>query len=111
MIHTPTRTSAAIDGAHANQVKILIWMTDVDDVIIYLSRSIAHLFELGKVLSVEMYTAFIHPDDQERVKQVFGTAKASRQECQADYRVAAPDGTLRWVAGSGAPRFADNGDF
>ena len=86
-------------------------MTDTDDVIIYLSRSIAHLFELGNVLSVAMYTRFLHPDDQARVAAIFNKAKAAREECQADYRVAAPDGSLRWVTGSGAPRFAENGDF
>src|SRR6476661_9255726 len=96
---------------HANQVKTLVWMTDTNDVIIYLSRSIAHLFELGNVLSVDMYVRFIHPDDQARVRQVFSQAKAAHEECQADYRVASPDGSVRWVTGSGAPRFVDNGDF
>ncbi|MET0962953.1 MAG: EAL domain-containing protein [Noviherbaspirillum sp.] len=86
-------------------------MTDTDDVIIYLSRSIAHLFELGKVLSVEMYTRFLHPEDRARVAEIFSKAKAVREECQADYRVHAPDGSLRWVTGSGAPRFADDGQF
>lgn len=86
-------------------------MTDTDDVIIYLSRSIAHLFELGKVLSVEMYTRFLHPEDQTRVAQIFSKAKAVREECQVDYRVHAPDGSLRWVTGSGAPRFSEDGEF
>ncbi len=86
-------------------------MTDTDDVIVYLSRSIAHLFELGNVLSVAMYTRFLHPDDQARVAEIFSKAKAAREECQADYRVCAPDGSIRWVTGSGAARFAENGDF
>ena len=56
---------------HAHLVKTLVWMTDVNDVIVYLSRSIAHLFELGNVLSVGMYTRFIHPEDRdERIKKL-----------------------------------------
>jgi diguanylate cyclase (GGDEF)-like protein/PAS domain S-box-containing protein len=99
-------------GCHnATPVKTLVWMTDTNDVIIYLSRSIAHLFELGNVLSVTMYARFIHPDDQARVIAIFSKAKESYEECQTDYRVLAPDGTIRWVTGSGAPRFADDGEF
>jgi diguanylate cyclase (GGDEF)-like protein/PAS domain S-box-containing protein len=100
-----------VPGAHPHEVKTLVWMTDVDDVIVYLSRSIAHLFELGNVLSVGMYTRFLHPDDRQRVAEIFGKAKEARKQCQADYRVCAPDGSVRWVTGSGAPRFSDGGDF
>lgn len=97
--------------AHPQQVKTLVWMTDVNDVIVYLSRSIAHLFELGNVLSVGMYTRFLHPEDKARVAEIFGRAKEARAECQADYRVCAPDGSTRWVTGSGAPRFSADGEF
>ena len=109
--HAGAGGSSNAGSRHANQVKTLVWMTDANDVIVYLSRSIVHLFELGNVLSVDMYVRFIHPDDQARVKRIFSQAKAAHEECQADYRVALPDGSVRWVAGSGAPRFADNGDF
>jgi diguanylate cyclase (GGDEF)-like protein/PAS domain S-box-containing protein len=100
-----------VPGAHPHQVKTLVWMTDVNDVIVYLSRSIAHLFELGNVLSVEMYTRFLHPHDKARVADIFDSAKNAREECQADYRVCAPDGSIRWVTGSGAPRFSAEGEF
>ncbi|MDB5757198.1 MAG: hypothetical protein JWM30_487 [Burkholderia sp.] len=100
-----------VPGTHPNQVKTLVWMTDVNDVIVYLSRSIAHLFELGNVLSVGMYTRFLHPEDRPRVAEIFSRAKEANQECQADYRVCAPDGSIRWVTGSGAPRFAEDGEF
>jgi diguanylate cyclase (GGDEF)-like protein/PAS domain S-box-containing protein len=98
-------------GAHPHQVRTLVWMTDENDVIVYLSRSIAHLFELGNVLSIGMYTRFLHPDDKLRVADIFGRAKEARTECQADYRVCTPDGGVRWVTGSGAPRFSDEGNF
>jgi diguanylate cyclase (GGDEF)-like protein/PAS domain S-box-containing protein len=101
----------SVPGAHPHQVKTLVWMTDTSDVIVYLSRSIAHLFELGNVLSIDMYTRFLHPEDKIRVAEIFGRAKDARQECQADYRVRAPDGSMRWVTGSGAPRFDDDGEF
>jgi diguanylate cyclase (GGDEF)-like protein/PAS domain S-box-containing protein len=100
-----------VETEHPHLVRTLVWMTDVDDVIVYLSRNIAHLFELGKVLSVGMYTRFLHPDDRPRVAEIFGKAKDARKECQADYRVCAPDGSIRWVTGSGAPRFAADGEF
>lgn len=110
-VQTTQAAATAVSARQDQQVKTLVWMTDTNDVIIYLSRSIAHLFELGNVLSVSMYTRFLHPDDRPRVAALFGHAKERREECQADYRVCAPDGTLRWVTGSGAPRFAENGDF
>jgi diguanylate cyclase (GGDEF)-like protein/PAS domain S-box-containing protein len=105
--HAPADAS----GAHPHQVRTLVWMTDVNDVIVYLSRSIAHLFELGNVLSVGMYTSFLHPDDKARVAEIFSRAKDAREECQADYRVCTPDGGIRWVTGSGAPRFSADGKF
>jgi len=103
--------AAGAGRRHATPVKTLVWMTDTNDVIIYLSRSIAHLFELGNVLSVTMYARFIHPDDQARVIAILSKAKELREECQTDYRVLAPDGKIRWVTGSAAPRFGDDDEF
>ena len=92
-------------------VKTLVWMTDANGLLSYLSRNVSHLFDEGTVLSFSVYAKSIHVDDTQRVADVFHTAIKDLKEFQIDYRVIGRQGAIHWVMGSGAPRFSSNGDF
>ena len=92
-------------------VKTLIWMTDPDGVLTYLSRNVSHLFSEGTRLSFSVYAESIHPEDRQRVSDTFSQSITARSEFQIDYRVRDRRGEVHWVTGSGAPRFSENGQF
>jgi len=52
----------------------------------------------------------VHPDDRERVSNIFADAMQGRSEYQAEYRVVRTDGAIRWLADSGRFYFSNNGD-
>ena len=49
----------------------------------------------------EAYQERIHPEDRERMLAVVARARDDRQPYRVEHRVVLPDGTLRWVQGSG----------
>lgn len=94
-----------------DSVKTLIWMTDPNGILTYLSRNVSHLLSQGTVLSFSVYAESIHPDDREKVAETFGEAITALSEFQIDYRVLDRHGEIHWVTGSGAPRFSAQGHF
>jgi diguanylate cyclase (GGDEF)-like protein/PAS domain S-box-containing protein len=95
----------------ADSAKILVWMTDVNDMCIYLNPSASSVFPQWKNFSISGWTQFIHPEDLERVKPIFGNARQTHSEYQVEYRIIRSDGSTRWLMGSGAPRFSQAGIF
>ncbi|WP_432545025.1 SpoIIE family protein phosphatase [Kineococcus sp. SYSU DK002] len=55
--------------------------------------------EFGR--TIEDFTARVHPDDRERVAQALEEAIAACGPYEAEYRVALPGGTTRWVKAKG----------
>lgn len=53
----------------------------------------------------------IHPDDCNRVADIFNKAHASRTEYQTDYRIVFKDGSVRWLTALGIPRYAADGSY
>jgi PAS domain S-box-containing protein len=49
----------------------------------------------------EAYQERIHPDDREHLLAVVARAREDRRPYRVEHRVVWPDGTLRWVQGSG----------
>jgi PAS domain S-box-containing protein len=49
----------------------------------------------------EAYQERIHPEDRDRMLAVVATAREDRRPYRVEHRVVWPDGTLRWVQGSG----------
>ncbi|MEP7016261.1 MAG: PAS domain S-box protein, partial [Verrucomicrobiota bacterium] len=47
------------------------------------------------------WSATLVPDDLERVRAVFGTLMENEPQVSAEYRIARPDGTIRWVQDRG----------
>jgi diguanylate cyclase (GGDEF)-like protein/PAS domain S-box-containing protein len=105
-----SRTQAALRQL-ADSAQMLVWMTDVNDVYIYLNHSAGSLFENGTNFDISAWIQFVHPDDLERISPIFWNARKTRNEYQVEYRIIRSDGSIRWVLGSGAPRFSDSGEF
>ncbi|HET8646012.1 MAG TPA: PAS domain-containing protein, partial [Vicinamibacteria bacterium] len=53
----------------------------------------------------------VHPEDRGRAHEVFLASNGGRDSFTVDYRLQAHDGTWRWVAASGRPRFGPGGEF
>ena len=52
----------------------------------------------------------LHPDDRERVANLFAEAMQGRSEYKAEYRVVRTDGAIRWLSDSGKFYFPSNGN-
>jgi PAS domain S-box-containing protein len=52
----------------------------------------------------------LHPDDRERVSNMFAEAMQGASEYNAEYRIVRADGTVRWLADTGKFYFTTDGD-
>ncbi|HVJ05121.1 MAG TPA: PAS domain-containing sensor histidine kinase [Candidatus Saccharimonadales bacterium] len=53
---------------------------------------------------------YIHPDDQERVKQAGERAVREHSDFDAEFRIITPSGKLRWIMGRGSPIYNSVGE-
>ena len=60
-------------------------------------------------LTQEALLAAVHPDDRDRLVETMGRALADHADHHAEYRVVWPDGSVRWVLGSGRAIYGDDG--
>ncbi|HXS35418.1 MAG TPA: PAS domain S-box protein [Flavipsychrobacter sp.] len=96
----------------ADTAPVMIWMDDAEKNCIFLNKG--WLDFTGGALPDELdfgWLRNIHPDDIERRTQIYNTAFDSQQEYYTEYRLRRHDGTYRWVAGKGVPRYAPDGTF
>jgi diguanylate cyclase (GGDEF)-like protein/PAS domain S-box-containing protein len=105
-----SRAAAALRQL-ADSAQMLVWMTDINDIFIYLNHSAASLFDDGATFDLSAWLQFVHPDDLARAGPIFLNARQARNEYQVEYRIIRSDGSIRWVLGSGAPRFSASGEF
>ena len=54
----------------------------------------------------DSWTAFVHPDDVERGREIYRRALERREPFQMEYRVREPGGVERWILDTGLPRFS-----
>jgi diguanylate cyclase (GGDEF)-like protein/PAS domain S-box-containing protein len=95
----------------ADSTPLLIWMLDADNVCTYLNQSTAAQFQPGEKIDLSAWLEFIHPEDLSRILPPLEHAHRTRTEYQVDYRIIRSDGTIRWMKGSGSPRYAADGEF
>ena len=63
----------------------------------------------GDELNFENFRSAIHPDDREAVLQEIEKSLETGADCQAEYRVALPDGRMRWLEGHGRVEYGSDG--
>ena len=59
----------------------------------------------------DTWTAFIHPDDREKVISANAQALKKRERFSKEYRLRRRDGVYRWILDVAAPRINGDGEF
>ena len=91
-----------------------IWDWDVRADIITTDARFARLYgvDAGNTdaqAPLKDFFARIHPDDVRRIEQAVATALRSGDDFAEEYRLLAPDGSVRWVAAQGRCTLAEDG--
>jgi diguanylate cyclase (GGDEF)-like protein/PAS domain S-box-containing protein len=107
----PRRASAQCGDMLTGAAATLLWLSDADDALLYLSDRAPHLIEAGAAQSLALHIPCIHPQDRVRVLAMYRSAKRKHAQFHAEYRILDRNGVLRWISASGAPRFSASGDF
>lgn len=68
-----------------------------------------HGFAAAAELDNGKLLAAVHPDDRIRVSACFKDAIDSKADCEVEYRVVKPDGTITWLLARGRPISAASG--
>jgi PAS domain S-box-containing protein len=103
----PSESEAAFREL-ADTAPVMMWTTDEHGLVTFVNagwlRFTGTTFEeeLG-----ETWTLGVHPDDAEEVVSTWRAAFAKRRPWENEYRLRGRDGTYRWIADRGAPRYVD----
>lgn len=98
--------------ALADNVPVGIFETNADGDTIYINGKMQEYSGLSfDELLKNGWVKCIHPDDREELVQQWQANLAARRESPSEYRIIAPDGTMRWVQGKAVPVYDRNGDF
>ncbi len=96
----------------ANAAPVMIWQADADQRNEFSNDS--WLAFSGRTLHSEppeRRGERVHPDDRQRMRDLFETSFSLRQRFDAEYRHRRYDGEYRWVTTTGVPRYAPDGEF
>jgi len=95
------RMTLATEAAHLG-----IWSRDLARNEIWTSDKWRELFGFTKAerLDLECFMQRLHPDDQDRVRQVLANAEDTGRY-ESEYRVLLPNGQIRWIASRGRVEF------
>jgi diguanylate cyclase (GGDEF)-like protein/PAS domain S-box-containing protein len=92
------------------KTRIVLWELDGEDYFTFFDHDGSWPLSSTQGLCLSDWIKCVHPDDRERVLQARREARARRRRFQLDYRIAAGDGSYRWVRDTGAPRASRNDD-
>ncbi|MFW5807562.1 MAG: sensor domain-containing diguanylate cyclase [Spirochaetota bacterium] len=94
------RLERAVESTHA-----VIWEWDITNGIIHLSPDSIRLLQLdafSEHISITDWEKYMHPADVETFRQCVGRHMRGQSDSfQCEFRMTKPDGTWRWVLGSG----------
>jgi two-component system sensor histidine kinase UhpB len=96
--------------AVANDTPAFLWMASPDGGG-FVNRPLAVFLGAKKSSTSGYRSAYVHPEDGQRVHEAFRRTLAERGEFQAEYRIRRWDGEFRWVCDLGLPRFSASGGF
>jgi PAS domain S-box-containing protein len=96
----------------AEHAPVMMWVTDPSGSLTYLNRL---WFEYTGQTQEEAlgFGAWnsLHPEDQDKAKQIFFDANTARGSFRIEYRLRRGDGTYRWALSAAGPRFGGDGEF
>ena len=105
------RESEARFRAMADDAPLPIWVTDAVGVVQFINRAYREFFGVGDGDAGRVdWPSLIHPDDQSYVA-AFGDCVRHRIPFRAEARARRGDGSWRWIASHGVPRWTSDGTF
>ena len=108
------RLSEARFRTMADTAPAVLWVTDIDNRLEFLSRG---WFEQTGQEVADAYAsgfgwlAMVHPDDREAASRELATRAAAREPLTIEYRLRQADGSYRWALDAGRPRFDEHGEW
>ena len=96
----------------ANSAPVLIWMSDTEKSCNYFNKG--WLDYTGRTMMQETGNGWVegvHPDDVGHVLDTYTASFDKRLAFTMQYRLRKHDGRYGWVADTGVPRFAEDGEF
>lgn len=97
-IETENRLRLATEGADVG-----VWHWDMASGNLTWTKQCRNHLELpdNAEPSFDHFYSVMHPDDRERVKQAVAAAIEQRRDYYEEYRIVAPDGSMRWISAPG----------
>ena len=92
------RLSLATNAAEAG-----LWVLENDTGHLWVTPKTRELFHFapGEALSYENFIKVVHPADSDKVNQAVEEARRTGENLKSEYRIVAPDGSIRWIMASG----------
>ena len=91
----------------ADNAPVLIWLSDAQGNCTYVNQTWESL--TGQSLESQLgdgWLETIHPEDRDRVKDLFQESCAQQYPFEQEFRQARADGVYRWILATGVPRIA-----
>ncbi len=106
------RKSEAFFRHLADDVPMIMWTARSDTTLDYLNKFCVEFTGLPlKQLSDEGWLSAVHPDDLDRIQQIYVPAVQARQRFVMEYRLRRADGVYRWVLDTGIPKHEPDGTY
>ena len=89
------RLDLAADSAGA-----VLWGLDLTTGSYWATKKTRELFGVSpnEVVTFDQFLGLVHPDDREMIRQAVQAAVRCMEECNIEYRIPRPDGSVRWMA-------------
>ncbi|GAA4363468.1 hypothetical protein GCM10023185_32230 [Hymenobacter saemangeumensis] len=90
----------------ADLIPQLVWITDPTGFHTYFNQRWVDFtgYTLEDSIGPDMWNNLLHPDDQERARQVWGHSLATGDDYNIEYRFKSRQGGYRWFLGQALPR-------
>lgn len=90
---------------------MIVWEADAEGRCTYLNPEAMQRLSSPRDVHINDWFAHIHPDDAAHAIQKIQDARQNRRQYQLEYRIGRADGSVRWIADTGAPRLAEDGSL
>jgi len=97
----------------ADFIPQLVWFTDPTGFQTYFNQRWTDYtgYTLADSVGPDMWNNLLHPDDQQRARDVWGHSLATGEFYEIEYRFKSREGDYRWFLGQAQPQFDETGQI
>lgn len=97
----------------ADFIPQLVWFTDPSGFHTYFNQRWTDFtgYTLADSVGPDMWNNLLHPDDQQRARQVWGRSLSTGEFYEIEYRFKSKDGSYRWFLGQAQPQLNEDGSI